>query len=66
MELSQAPGNIHLTAPERACSLSELIHADLIREAFRLTDTVTLRKRKLPSNQLHGLLSACLFSVTGR
>lgn len=31
MELSQAPGIIHLSAPEHACSLSELIHAELIR-----------------------------------
>lgn len=46
MELSQALSIIHLTAPERARSLSELI-----QEAFRLTDTVTLRKRNPLLNQ---------------
>lgn len=58
MELFQAFGIIHLTAPERAHarSLSELISAELIREAFRLTDTVTLRKRKLPIESMIWLI----------
>ncbi|EIO7472119.1 transposase domain-containing protein, partial [Salmonella enterica subsp. enterica] len=56
MELSQALSIIHLTAPERARSLSELIPAELIKEAFRLTDTVTLRKRKLPLESMTWLI----------
>ncbi|WP_432399622.1 IS4 family transposase [Pantoea allii] len=48
MELSQALGIIHTTSPERARSLSDLIPAELIQQALTLTDTVTLRKRKLP------------------
>lgn len=48
MELSQALGIINITSPEQARSLSDLIPADLIRQALTLTDTVTLRKRKLP------------------
>lgn len=48
MELSQALGIINITSPEHARSLSDLIPADLIRQALTLTDTVTLRKRKLP------------------
>jgi len=38
MELSQAPGIINL---------ADLIPEDLIRQALTLSDTVTLRKRKL-------------------
>ncbi|EAB2013420.1 IS4 family transposase [Salmonella enterica] len=56
MELSQALSIIQLTAPERARSLSELIPAELIQEAFRLTDTVTLRKRKLPLESMIWLI----------
>jgi len=48
MELSQALGIINVTSPEHARSLSDLIPADLIQKALTLTDTVTLRKRKLP------------------
>ncbi|MFP2470074.1 transposase domain-containing protein, partial [Pseudescherichia vulneris] len=48
MELSQALGIIIVTSPEHARSLSDLIPADLIQKALTLTDTVTLRKRKLP------------------
>lgn len=48
MELSQALGIINITSPEQARSLSDLIPAELIRQALTLTDTVTLRKRKLP------------------
>ncbi len=51
MELSQALSIIHLTAPERARSLSELI-----QEAFRLTDTVTLRKRNPPLESMRWLI----------
>ena len=48
MELSQALGIINLTAPEEVQSLADLLPHDLIQQAFSLTDTVTLRKRKLP------------------
>ncbi len=48
MELSQALGIINVTSPEHARSLSDLIPIKLIHQAFTLTDTVTLRKRKLP------------------
>lgn len=48
MELSQALGIINITSPEHARSLSDLIPAELIQKALTLTDTVTLRKRKLP------------------
>lgn len=48
MELSQALGIINLTAPDKIQSLADLLSPDLIQQAFTLTDTVTLRKRKLP------------------
>ena len=48
MELSQAPGIINLTAPDDVQSLADFLPPDLIQQAFALTDTVTLRKRKLP------------------
>lgn len=48
MELSQALGIINLTAPAEVRSLADLLSPDLIQQAFSLTDTVTLRKRKLP------------------
>lgn len=48
MELFQALGIINATTPERARSLSDLIPAEFIQQALTLTDTVTLRKRKLP------------------
>ncbi|WP_422528214.1 IS4 family transposase [Serratia fonticola] len=48
MELSQALGIINVTSPEHARSLSDLIPTELIHQALTLTDTVTLRKRKLP------------------
>lgn len=48
MELSQALGIINLTAPDEVQSLADLLSPDLIQQAFSLTDTVTLRKRKLP------------------
>lgn len=48
MELSQALGIINLTAPEEVQSLADLLPHDLIQQAFSMTDTVTLRKRKLP------------------
>ncbi|MFG6657466.1 transposase domain-containing protein, partial [Scandinavium sp. M-37] len=48
MELSQALGIINVTSPEHARSLSDLIPSEFIQKALRLTDTVTLRKRKLP------------------
>lgn len=48
MELSQALGIINVTSPEHARSLSDLIPAEFIHQALTLTDTVTLRKRKLP------------------
>lgn len=48
MELSQALGIINTTSAEHARSLSDLIPAELIQQALTLTDTVTLRKRKLP------------------
>ncbi|WP_042870614.1 IS4 family transposase, partial [Dickeya poaceiphila] len=48
MELSQALGIINLTAPDEVQSLADLLSPDLIQQAFTLTDTVTLRKRKLP------------------
>ena len=48
MELYQAPGIINATTPERARSLADLIPPALIQQALTLTDTVTLRKRKLP------------------
>lgn len=43
MAFSPAPGIIHLTAPDGACSLSDLIPVVLIQQAFALTDTLTLR-----------------------
>ncbi|MEB4677799.1 transposase domain-containing protein, partial [Enterobacteriaceae bacterium G50] len=62
MELSQALGIIHLTAPERARSLADLIPAELIQRAFTLTDTVTLRKRKLPLESMIWLIvGMCVF-----
>lgn len=48
MELSQALGIINLASPEQARNLADLIPEDLIRQALTLSDTVTLRKRKLP------------------
>ncbi|WP_371190683.1 IS4 family transposase [Tatumella sp. UCD-D_suzukii] len=48
MELSQALGMINLTAPDEVQSLANLLPPELIQQAFSLTDTVTLRKRKLP------------------
>lgn len=48
MELSQALGIINVTSPEHARSLSDLIPAEFIHQALTLTDTITLRKRKLP------------------
>lgn len=48
MELSQALGIINITSAEHARSLSDLIPAELIHKALALTDTVTVRKRKLP------------------
>lgn len=48
MELSQALGIINVTSPEHARSLSDLIPPEFIQKALTLTDTVTLRKRKLP------------------
>jgi len=48
MELSHALGIINLTAPDEVQSLADLLSPDLIQQAFSLTDTVTLRKRKLP------------------
>lgn len=56
MGFSQALSIIHLTAAERPRSLSELIPVELIFEAFRLTDTVTLRKRKLPLESMTWLI----------
>lgn len=53
MELSQAaPGIINITSPEHARSLSDLIPAEFIQKAITLTDTVTLRKRKLPPESM--------------
>ncbi|SQI43871.1 Insertion element 4 transposase N-terminal [Serratia plymuthica] len=34
--------------PEQVQTLADLLPPDLIQQAFSLTDTVTLRKRKLP------------------
>ena len=48
MELSQALGIINLASPEQARNLADLIPENLIRQALTLSDTVTLRKRKLP------------------
>lgn len=48
MELSQVLGIINLTAPDDVQTLADLLSPDLIQQAFSLTDTVTLRKRKLP------------------
>ncbi len=53
MELSQALGIINVTSAEHARSLSDLIPSEFIpsefiQQALTLTDTVTLRKRKLP------------------
>ncbi len=48
MELPQALGIINLTAPDEVQFLAALLPPDLIQQAFSLTDTVTLRKRKLP------------------
>lgn len=48
MELSQALGIINSTSAENARSLSDLILAELIHQVLTLTDTVTLRNRKLP------------------
>ena len=63
MELSQAPGIINLTAPDEVQSLADLLSPDLIQQAFSLTDTVTLRKRKLPSSPWSGWLSAWPYST---
>jgi hypothetical protein len=48
MELLHALGIINLTAPDEVQSLADLPSPDLIQQAFTFTDTVTLRKRKLP------------------
>jgi len=48
MHLSQALGIINITAPEQIQTLSDLLPLDIIQQAFSLTDTVTLRKRKFP------------------
>lgn len=48
MHLSQALGIINITSPEQVQTLADLLPPDLIQQAFSLTDTVTLRKRKLP------------------
>ncbi|WP_225085457.1 IS4 family transposase [Pectobacterium colocasium] len=48
MQLSQALGIINLTAPEQIHTLADLLPVSMIEQALTLTDTVTLRKRKLP------------------
>jgi hypothetical protein len=64
MELSQALGIINITAPDEVQSLSDLLPHALIQQAFSLTDTVTLRKRKLPSNPWSGWLLGWQYSTT--
>jgi hypothetical protein len=59
-----ALGIINLTAPDEVLSLSDLLLPDLIQQAFSLTDTVTLRKRKLTLSLWFGSLSAWLFLTT--
>jgi len=47
---------INATSPEYARSLSDLIPAEFIQKALTLTDTVTLRKRKLPLESMDGVV----------
>ncbi len=61
MELSQALGIINLTSPEQARNLADLIPEDLIRQALNLSDTVTLRKRKLPPESMTWLVVGMSF-----
>ncbi|MDQ7097290.1 transposase domain-containing protein, partial [Serratia sp. MF2] len=48
LALSPALGLLNFTTPERARSRSDLIPADFIQHALTLSDTVSVRKRKLP------------------
>lgn len=67
MELSQALGIINITSAEQVRSLSKLIPAELIHKALALTDTVTLRKRKLPlESMVWGWSLVWRSSVTAR
>lgn len=56
MDLSQALDIIQKQSSIDIQTLSDLIPLELIEEAFQLTDTVTLRKRKLPLEALIWLL----------
>lgn len=48
MQPSQRPGITNITAPDEIYSLGGLLSPELIQEDLTLTDTVSLRKRKLP------------------
>ncbi len=56
MDVSQALNVINCWKPNQVETLSDLLPLDVIQEAFELTDTVTLRKRKLPLESLIWLL----------
>lgn len=56
MDLSQALNIIQKQSSVDIQTLSDMIPLELIEEAFQLTDTVTLRKRKLPLEALIWLL----------
>lgn len=45
-----------MTSPEKIQTLTDLLSPDLIQQAFSLTDTLTLRKRKLPLESMGWLV----------
>ena len=47
MDVSQALDIINTVKQPQAKALSDLIPLDLIEQAYQMSDTVTLRKRKL-------------------
>ena len=56
MDVSQALDIINTVKQPQSKTLSDLIPLELIEQAYQLTDTVTLRKRKLPLESLVWLL----------
>ena len=56
MDVSQALDIINTVKQPQVKALSDLIPLELIEQAYQMTDTVTLRKRKLPLESLVWLL----------
>ena len=56
MDVSQALDIVNQWKPNQAETLADLLPLELINEAYSLSDTVTLRKRKLTLESLVWLL----------